>query len=269
MREYNNGFTENTRGVLVDWICSVHAKYQTCTNETLYLAVSIIDHYLAKKTIPKERLQLLGATAFFVASKFEEIYYPDVRDIVSLCDDLYNKKDVLNMELDVLKTLDFALAQPLTIHFLRRGSKAAHSSSNMHMMSKYLCELSLLDYEISGWPASLTAAVALYLTLRMFEANHSSSEGDRKSEKIWNQTIEYYTNYTHAAMLKYAPYMCRTIVKAETSRFQVYYFFFFKFKTNITIISECSQEVFRHSLPQDQQRQNAVLAVHSTVRVAT
>lgn len=221
MREYNQGFTESTRGVLVNWICSVHSKYTTCTNETLYLTVSIIDHYLAKKTIPKERLQLLGATSFFVASKFEEIYYPDVRDIVSLCDDLYNKKDVLNMELDILKTLDFALAQPLTIHFLRRGSKAAHSTSSMHMMSKYLCELSLLDYEISGWAASLTAAVALYITLRMFEANQPSGEGDRKSEKIWNQTIEYYTNYTHGAMLNYAPYMCRAIVKAETSRFQV------------------------------------------------
>jgi hypothetical protein len=34
----------------------------------------IIDKYLQKKQITKDNLQLLGATAFFIAAKYEETY---------------------------------------------------------------------------------------------------------------------------------------------------------------------------------------------------
>jgi len=40
-------------------------------HETLYLAVKLVDLYLTKIVVSKETLQLLGAAAMFIASKFD------------------------------------------------------------------------------------------------------------------------------------------------------------------------------------------------------
>lgn len=40
-------------------------------HETLYLAVKMTDHYLARTPVDRELLQLVGSTTMLIASKFE------------------------------------------------------------------------------------------------------------------------------------------------------------------------------------------------------
>lgn len=40
-------------------------------NETLYLTVKLVDHYLMKAQCKKDHLQLLGSTAYMIAAKLE------------------------------------------------------------------------------------------------------------------------------------------------------------------------------------------------------
>lgn len=66
------------RALLVDWMVEVQESFEL-NHETLYLAVKLVDLYLTKssKKLPekehltKEELQLLGASALFIASKFD------------------------------------------------------------------------------------------------------------------------------------------------------------------------------------------------------
>jgi hypothetical protein len=44
------------------------------------------------------RLQLVGVTCMFIASKYEEIFAPRVEDFVYITDSTYSETEVLQME---------------------------------------------------------------------------------------------------------------------------------------------------------------------------
>jgi hypothetical protein len=84
---------ERMRSILVDWLVEVHLKFKLVP-ETLYLTVNVIDRYLAKTEVSRPKLQLVGVTALLIASKYEEIYPPELRDLVYICDRAYSKNEV-------------------------------------------------------------------------------------------------------------------------------------------------------------------------------
>lgn len=159
--------------------------------------------------VSKDKIQLVGVTAFFIASKFEEIYPPDIKDFIVICDQLYHKRDIIKMEMVILKVLKFELGRPLPLHFLRRYSKAAHADAKIHTLAKYLMELTLVEYDCAHWNPSLLAATALYVTLKVLD---SSSK--------WNPSLAFYSNYPEEHLLPYASHLCQIIKRAEKSRFQ-------------------------------------------------
>lgn len=63
--------------ILIDWLVEVHLKFKLVP-ETLYLTVNLIDRYLERVEVMRDRLQLVGVTAMLIASKYEEIYAPEV-----------------------------------------------------------------------------------------------------------------------------------------------------------------------------------------------
>jgi len=204
--------TPRMRSVLIDWLINVHHQFRLLP-ETLYLGISIMDRFFQKEVISKDKIQLVGVTAFFIASKFEEIYPPDIKDFVMICDKLYHKRDIIKMELAILKALNFELGRPLPLHFLRRNSKAGHADSRIHSLAKYLMELTLVEYECAHWKPSLLAAVSLYVTLRVL------ADSDDSSPK-WTPTLEYYSNYNESQLMAGASLVCKIILKSERSKFQ-------------------------------------------------
>lgn len=75
-------------------------------------------------SVSRKRLQLVGVTALLLASKYEEMFSPDVADFVYITDNAYTGAEVREMEMTILKELNFDLGRPLPLHFLRRASKA-------------------------------------------------------------------------------------------------------------------------------------------------
>ena len=63
-----------------------------------------------------------------IASKYEEIWAPEVRDFVYISDRAYTKEQILAMEKLILNTLKFDLTVPTPNTFLCRFLKAAGGS---------------------------------------------------------------------------------------------------------------------------------------------
>jgi antitoxin component HigA of HigAB toxin-antitoxin module len=78
--------TEKMRAYLIDWISELHLKFKLW-QETLYVCTSIIDHFLQlEPNFKKKELQCLGITALHIAGKYEEIYPPDMKQILKVTD---------------------------------------------------------------------------------------------------------------------------------------------------------------------------------------
>lgn len=115
---------ENMRAILVDWLVDVHTKFEL-SPETFYLTINIIDRFLAVKIVPRKELQLVGISAMLIASKYEEIWAPEVNDFVCLSDRAYTHGQILIMEKKILGKLEWTLTVPTLYVFLVRFIKAS------------------------------------------------------------------------------------------------------------------------------------------------
>ena len=64
-----------------------------------------------------------------LASKYEEMYAPEIGDFVYITDNAYSKPKIRSMEQKTLAALEYDISNPLCLHFLRRNSKAGSVSS--------------------------------------------------------------------------------------------------------------------------------------------
>jgi len=155
--------TPKMRNILVDWLIEVHAKYKL-RPETLHLAINLIDRYLSKAQVARNRLQLIGVVAMFIASKFEEINPPELHQWVYITDKAYTKQDVLLMECAMLSALSFQIVVPTAAHFLP-GLQKANGCNTVHCkLAQYIVELSLLDIRVLQYTPSQVVSAALLLS---------------------------------------------------------------------------------------------------------
>jgi Cyclin, N-terminal domain/Cyclin, C-terminal domain len=117
-------------------------------------------------------MQLVGLTALYVAAKFEEMFPPPVEDMVYISDNTYTREDVLSCEEDLLNTLEFNLCCTTEKNFLRRFQMAAAADIDavkylnfVVVLSNFLCERTLQEYEFVQFSHSVIAAGALALAL--------------------------------------------------------------------------------------------------------
>ena len=147
------------RSVLMEWLVQVHHRFNLLP-ETLFLCVNYIDRFLSCKVVSLGKLQLVGATAIFIAAKYEEINCPSVQEIVYMVDNGYSIDEILKAERFMLTMLQFELGWPGPMSFLRRISKADDYDLETRTLAKYFLEVTLMDERFIGSPPSFVAAAS-------------------------------------------------------------------------------------------------------------
>ncbi|XWS26008.1 hypothetical protein CRYUN_Cryun27aG0116900 [Craigia yunnanensis] len=180
---------ERMRGILIDWLIEVHYKLELM-DETLYLTVNLVDRFLAVQQVVRKKLQLVGVTAMLLACKYEEVSVPVVEDLVMISDKAYSRKEVLDMEKLMINTLQFNLSLPTPYVFMRRFLKVAQSNKKLELLSFFMIELCLVEYEMLKFPPSLLAAAAIF-----------TAQCTLSGSKHWSNTSEWYTTYSEKQLM--------------------------------------------------------------------
>ncbi|KAK2603697.1 B-type cyclin [Conoideocrella luteorostrata] len=171
------------RSVLMDWLVQVHNRFSLLP-ETLFLTVNYIDRFLSYKIVSIGKLQLVGATAILIASKYEEINCPSLDEIVYMVDGGYTTDEILKAERFMLSMLNFELGWPGPMSFLRRVSKADDYDLDTRTLAKYFLELTIMDERFVSSPPSFLAAGAHCLSRLILK------KGD------WSKAHVHYSGYT-------------------------------------------------------------------------
>ncbi|XP_012446468.1 cyclin-B2-4 isoform X3 [Gossypium raimondii] len=204
--EQQYDINQRMRGILIDWLVEVHYKFELM-EETLYLTINLIDRFLAVKQIARKKLQLVGVTAMLLACKYEEVSVPVIEDLVLISDKAYSRQEVLDMEKLMINTLQFNLSVPTPYVFMRRFLKAAQSNKKLELLSFFMIELCLVEYEMLRFPPSLLAAAAIF-----------TAQCSLSGCKYWSKTSEWYTTYSEEQLMECSRMMVRFHQKAGTGK---------------------------------------------------
>jgi len=154
----------NMRTVLVDWLVEVHRKFKLVP-ATYFLAINILDRFLSKTQIGRKQLQLCGCACLWISSKYHEIYSPEMDDFVYISDRAFTDTQIIAMEVEILKSVNFVLTVPTLLHYTERYSRiSAHYLKKVrekkiikHLIL-YCAEHCVVDYKLCRRPPSLLGA---------------------------------------------------------------------------------------------------------------
>jgi cyclin B len=192
-QEYIN---EGMRSMLVDWFIRAHLKFKFVP-ETLYLTINLLDRFLEKKQVSYSHLVLAGVVSLLIASKYEESCPPELRDWIYICNKFFTKKEILEMEEKILKTLEYKVTIPSAHTFLLRYLNASHDHEchdreKVVQLSCYVLEGTLQSYNLLYFLPSQLAAAAVFIARRAVGIN------------AWSPTLLKYAMYCEEEVIPVA-----------------------------------------------------------------
>ena len=145
-----------------------------------------------------------------IAAKYEEIYPPELRDLVYITDKAYNKQEILEMESDIVNTLQYRFTVPTVHSFLCRYLKAAHADRTMVQLACFLTERTLQEYSMLHYLPSTIAATAVMVARKSLNRHP------------WSPTLRKYSNLDEVNLMACAEEMRATITDPANQQQAVY-----------------------------------------------
>lgn len=202
---YQKNISWGNRRTVLSWLIRSHETLNFLP-ETLYLTVNIFDRMLSSVEISKEKLYLVCAASFFIATKYEEINCLTIADLLKILNHEYEAEEIYLAEGFILQTLNFDFGNPGPMTYLRRLSKADMYERKPRSLAKYLIETTIMDPKLVAAPSRWIAAGCYYLSLIILEnltdyARAQSNNGEHlENEKdenfsIWKEEHIYFSGF--------------------------------------------------------------------------
>jgi len=172
--------TPRMRTILVSWLSEVALQFQF-RQETLFMAVSVLDRFLSVRTdVSRDSLQMVGTCCLMIAAKHEEVFERSTHDYVEIADNSFTLRQLLRCETDILSAVGWRINAPTAASYLSlyhsilwphlwRGSPdadGAEGSGPLLSLAMYLAELAGLERDMLRFLPSTVAAASLAVAAR-------------------------------------------------------------------------------------------------------
>lgn len=153
--------------LVVDWLFAVWGKFKL-KFETFLLTVWYLKYCLSDndfKSLRRNDFQLLGCACMHLAAKVEETYnVPSTADFVYISAKAFTKKELVKMENEVLKTIQFRTNMTTPFQFYKTFSRIIGQDSKQLKLTEYLLTYICLDFKLlCTWLPSQLVAGCIYL----------------------------------------------------------------------------------------------------------
>ena len=169
--KYQNNYeiNEKHRNVVVEWLSYV-VYYFSQSNETLFMSINIMDRYISQKKISLNIYQLVAISSYLIASKYEDINSPSINDLIYISKNIYSSNDIINMEKDILNTLNFDIFSVSSYQFFSFFYLISDINNKiLFCLGHLILELCLLNIDIMSYNQSLLAIGALLIAKKSLE----------------------------------------------------------------------------------------------------
>jgi hypothetical protein len=116
---------ESSRTAMMNWLCQI-SDALSLNRETVGIAMSLLDRFLSTSTkcaeqtlADRHKFQLASITAYYIAIKINEPVQLGIDMLVKLCRGFYEPSAILNMEKDILFSLEWRISAPTALDFMR------------------------------------------------------------------------------------------------------------------------------------------------------
>ncbi|KAL7274776.1 hypothetical protein RUND412_002313 [Rhizina undulata] len=152
------------RPYLLDFLIEAHTAFSLLP-ETLFLSVNLLDRYCSKRVVYKRHYQLVGCAAMLIAAKYgdKKDRVPTIRELKSMCCNLYDEDMFIQMEWHVLQTLGWVVGHPTMDSFLQMVLQEVSYDPEVESMARYLSEIALFHKEFVSVRPSVMARSSLAL----------------------------------------------------------------------------------------------------------
>uniref|UniRef100_A0A672ZTB3 Cyclin-F n=1 Tax=Sphaeramia orbicularis TaxID=375764 RepID=A0A672ZTB3_9TELE len=152
-----------SRYILVDWLVEV-TTMKEFSSLTLHMTLGCVDRYLALRSVPKSRLQLLGIACMVICTRYVSKEILTIREAVWLTDNTYKYEDLVRMMGEVMSVLRGKIRSPTLLDYGEVLLSLLPLERRTTHLFSYICELSLLYSALATPPCAKLACAALLLT---------------------------------------------------------------------------------------------------------
>lgn len=175
LRFEQNEITLKDRNILVDALCRVHYKLSLATS-TLYRCVGILDRYLSVAQVSKLKLNLIGNACMLAASKIEDIYPAQTRDLIQLADRGFTKRGLLAAECEVMNAIGFDATFATPLFYVTQFMRISGQTQETLLLARYITEICQTHEQFFGVPPALVASLAVLVTRTLRGQSRWSSD---------------------------------------------------------------------------------------------